>query len=190
MRKILNIFSVAVFFLSSCASVVPVYKQDYDFSKIKTVFVEDSAYSNIGGTIRNAVIKQLMTKGFYIKDSDTAGIDAVVSVSVYQYQPSKTYLIRENNPGASNVVVYNNDPFELSGSTLYDSGSAFGIKDTKLFSSTASVGLSISVKDPKTDEIIWTSSYTYEGFDIDSSIEGAVKFILKSFPPQKPNKGE
>ena len=189
MRKILNLVLIAGLFLSSCASVIPVYKQDYDFTKIKTVYVEESAYSNIGGTIRNAVIKQLMTKGFSIKNSDSGNVDAVFSVSVYQYQPSKTYLVRENNNSA-NVVVYNNDPFELSSSTLYSSGSAFGIKDTKMFSSTSSVGLSISVKDPATDEIIWTSSYTYEGFDIDSSIEGAVKNILKSFPPQKSNKGE
>lgn len=180
-----------MFFLSSCVSVVPVYRQDYDFSKIKTIYVEDSGDTNIGKTIQNAVIKQLMVKGFDIRSTYNSSddIDIIVSVSVSQYQPSKTYLVREhiNSP---NVVVYNDDPFELSGSTIYNSGSAFGMNDTKLFSSTAAVGLSISMRDPVNNEIIWTSSYTYEGFDIDSSIDGAVKYILKSFPPQQLNKGE
>lgn len=188
MKKI--IILITMFFLSSCVSVVPVYRQDYDFSKIKIVYVEDSDDTNIGKTIQNAVIKQLMIKGFDIRSNYSEDVDTIVSVSVSQYQPSKTYLVREHNDSRSNVVVYNNDPFELSGSTIYNSGSAFGMNDSKLFSSTATVGLSISMRDPKNNEIIWTSSYTYEGFDMDSSIDGAVKYILKSFPPQQLNKGE
>lgn len=181
MGKILSV--IIMFCLMSCASVAPVYKQDYDFSKIKTFYVESFGDSNVAATVRNAVIKQLMLKGFGVRSASGDDVDMVIAGTVSQYQPSKTYLVRDHQ-NTPNAIIYNDNPFEISGSSIYDSGTAFGMGDAKLYSTTATLGLSISMKDPKTREIVWTNSYTYEGFDADSSIEGAVKNVLKLFPPQ------
>ncbi len=173
----------SMFFASACVSVTPVYKQNYDFSKIKTVYVAELGGTDAAKAVKNAVIKQVMSKGSEIKSEYDGGTDIVVEGSISKYQPSQTYMVRDYADNTSNTVIYNDSPFEVGGS-VYDAGTVFGISDARLFSTTAVVGLSMFMKDPKTNEIVWTSSYTYEGFDLDTSVEGVVKHILKSFPPQ------
>lgn len=183
MKNLLLLFSIL--FISSCASG-PVYKQDYDFSKIKTAYVETSQGSN--NAIVNAIIKQLMIKGFNVKTTDSANVDIIVNCVVTEYQPSKKYLVRkppeEHTRSARDIVIYNTDPIEISGSSVYDLGSAFGI-DANIIASNATIGASLYIKDAKTGDVVWTNSYTYEGLDLSSAIDGVVRYILKSFPPIK-----
>ncbi len=174
-----------ILFISSCASG-PVYKQDYDFSKVKTAYVESSQGSN--NAIVNAVIKQLMIKGFNVTTTENKNVDIIVNCVVTEYQPSKKYLVRkppeEHTRSARDIVIYNTDPIEIGGSSVYDLGSAFGI-DANIIASNATIGASLYIKDAKTGDIVWTNSYTYEGLDLSSAIDGVVRYILKSFPPIK-----
>jgi len=186
MKYIFLSITAIVFFMPACVSLTPVYKQNYDFSNIKTIYVAEFGYSQEGKVIQSAVIKQLMQQGYKIKSAYDQDVDIIADGSISTYQPSQTYMIRDYDDDLSNTIIYNDSPFEVGGS-VYDAGTVFGISDARLFSTTASVGLSISMKDPKTNEIVWTNSYTYEGFDLNTSLEGVVKHILKSFPPQLEN---
>ena len=172
-------------FACGCASG-PVYKQDYDFSKAKTAYVDSSQGAN--NAIVTAIIKQLMIKGFTVKTDEAANVDIIVNCSITEYQPAKKYLLRkppeDRNKSARDIVIYNTDPIEISGSSVYDLGSAFGM-DANIIASNATIGVSLYIKDAKNGEVVWTNSYTYEGLDLSSAIDGVVRYILKSFPPVK-----
>ena len=201
-----NIFLfIACFFVISCTSTGAVYKQDYNFSNVKNVYVEDSSYSQQTQAIRDSIIKQLMAKGFNLK-STSSEADIIVSYSITEYQPGKKYLVRNNNfndmdyrnpppPNSPhhhtgnnvNVNVYTNEALEIGGSSVYDLGTAFGVKDSRIIASNATVGVSLTMKDVSTNDIIWTNSYTYEGMDLMAAVNGVIRYILKSFPPEQIN---
>ena len=208
MIKNLALFILSVFIIVSCTSTGAVYKQDYNFSNIKNVYVDESSYSDQTQAIRDSIVKQLMSKGFNLK-STSSEADIIVSYSITEYQPSKKYLIRNNNynqpiyrngnvppppPNSSlnhhnnvNVNVYTNEALEISGSSVYDLGTAFGVRDSRIIASNATVGVAITMKDVSSNDIIWTNSYTYEGMDLMSAVNGVVRYILKSFPPTQIN---
>lgn len=199
-----NLFLLIIpFFIVSCAATGAVYKQDYNFLNVKNVYVEDSSYSQQTQAIRDSIVKQLMSKGFNLKTTSNEA-DIIVSYSITEYQPGKKYLIRNNNfddidhhrypppPNSHhhngnnvNVNVYTNETLEISGSSVYDLGTAFGVRDSRIIASNATVGVSLTMKDVSTNDIIWTNSYTYEGMDLMSAVNGVVRYILKSFPPEQ-----
>lgn len=205
-----NIFLFTLsFFIVSCASTGAVYKQDYNFANVKNVYVEESSYSQQTQAIRDSIVKQLMSKGFNLK-STSSEADVIVSYSITEYQPGKKYLIRTNNfsdvnhgnpppppnshnshpphnHSSVNVNVYNTETLEIGGSSVYDLGTAFGVRDSRIIASNATVGVSLTMRDVSTNDIIWTNSYTYEGMDLMSAVNGVVRYILKSFPPEKIN---
>ena len=205
MIKKLFLFLIIPFFVISCSSTGAVYKQDYNFSNVKNVYVEDSSYSQQTQAIRDSIVKQLMSKGFNLKTTSNEA-DIIVSYSITEYQPGKKYLIRNNNfddinhrnppPSNSphyhggnnvNVNVYTNEALEIGGSSVYDLGTAFGVRDSRIIASNATVGVSLTMRDVSTNDIIWTNSYTYEGMDLMSAVNGVVRYILKSFPPEQIN---
>ncbi len=203
-----NLFLLIIsFFIVSCAATGAVYKQDYNFSNVKNVYVEDSSYSQQTQAIRDSIVKQLMSKGYNLK-STSGEADIIVSYSITEYQPGKKYLIRNNDfdninhgnhpppPNSSNsnsphhhnnvnVNVYNTESLEIGGSSVYDLGPAFGVRDSRIIASNATVGVSLTMRDVSTNDIIWTNSYTYEGMDLMSAVNGVVRYILKSFPPEQ-----
>jgi len=190
------ILLLIAFCFSGCVSSNAVYKQDYDFSKIKNVYVENGSYSSQTQAIRDSIIKQLMSKGFNLKASSTDA-DIIVDYSITEYQPSKKYLIHKEDPfppahpagmhgpGHVNSVVVYNDPVEIGGSSVYDLGTAFGVDNATVIASNATVGVSLTIKDVATKDIIWTNSYTYEGLDLTSAVDGVIRYILKAFPPEQ-----
>ena len=195
MKIKIYVLLLIAFCFFGCASSNAVYKQDYDFSKIKNVYVENGSYSTQTQAIRDSIIKQLMSKGFNLKSS-SADADIIVNYSITEYQPSKKYLVHKDEPYPyhepvpygprhSNTIVVHNDPVEISGSSVYDLGTAFGVDNATVIASNATVGVSITIKDVSTKDIIWTNSYTYEGLDLTSAVDGVIRYILKAFPPEQ-----
>jgi hypothetical protein len=191
-----KIFFPAVFFLilSACASPRAVIKKDYDFASVKTVRVErfaaDAQYSNSGNAVQSAFIRQLLAKGYGVTVDGNA--DAVICGSITTYAPDKKYLIRlpeedrfhnKRDGRYAQPVIYTSDITEISGSTMYDLGPAFGLNEpNKIMASNATVGIYAYMVDSATDEIVWSDSYTYEGLDLSSALDGAVRYILRSLP--------
>ena len=169
-----------------------------DISKLYSLhqtILESTSYSAQTQAIGDSIIKQLMSKGFTLKTSSNDA-DIIVSYSITEYQPGKKYLIHKEEPfpqpphpagmyrHGNSVVVYN-DPVEISGSSVYDLGTAFGVDNATVIASNATVGVSITIKDVATKDIIWTNSYTYEGLDLTSAVDGVIRYILKAFPPEQ-----
>jgi hypothetical protein len=188
-----KIFLPAVFFLviSACASHQAVIKPDYDFSSIRSVrvgrFTSNTDYSNSGSVVQNAFIRQLLAKGYNVKAGREAEADVIIRGSVTTYTPDKKYLIRlpEDDGFGRGMypVIYTSDITEISGSTMYDLGPALGLNEpNKIMASNATVGIYAHMEDSLTGEIVWSDSYTYEGLNLESALDGAVKRILRSLP--------
>ncbi len=183
---------LAVFFILfvSCASNRAVVRPDYDFASVKTVrvgkFSPDAMYPNSASAVQNAFMKNLLAKGYRIVADANSEADALIEGSVTTFQPDKKYLIRtpENDKrGRHQPVIYTNDVVEISGSNMYDLGTAFGLgEDNKIMASNATVGVYAYMVDAETGEVVWTDSYTYEGIDLSSALDGAVRYILRSLP--------
>lgn len=196
---------MAVLFLlaSSCASNRAVIRPDYDFTAIKTVrvgnFASETVYDNSGSVVQNAFMKHLMAKGYRVVIDHSAQADAVIEGSLTTYQPDKKYLIRTPDTrnggrgkgrGRGHPAIYTNDVVEISGSNMYDLGTAFGLgENNKIMASNATVGIYAYMADAATGEIVWSDSYTYEGLDLSSALDGAVKYILRSIPKENISAG-
>ncbi|MDR2426146.1 MAG: hypothetical protein LBD46_03055 [Endomicrobium sp.] len=199
-----KIFLMTAFFLvlQACATPTVIIKQDYDFASVRSVrvgkFVSNTDYSNSGSVVQNAFIRHLLAKGYNVKAGHDTQSDVIIRGSVTTYVPDKKYLIRlpeENNFYNRNsrhayTVIYASDITEISGSTMYDLGPALGLNEpNKIMASNATVGVYAYMEDSETGEIVWSDSYTYEGLDLSSTLEGAVKYVLRSLPVLNRNDG-
>lgn len=164
---------------------------NYDFKKIETVrvgnFVSDSLYESSGGVVKNIFIKQLLENGYRVVLDEKADSDVTIEGSLTVFQPDKKYLIYSENNKSGRVnhapVIYTNNIVEIGGSNVYDLGTAFGFDGTnRVIASNATVGITAYMIDTVTGEIIWSDSYTYEGLDLSSALNGAVRYILKTLP--------
>lgn len=189
--KRISFLVVFLFFVMSCATNRAVVKQDYDFSQIKTIRVEnfaDSGYENSGSVVKNAFVKQLLEKGYKVVVDKNLSADVVIEGSLTAYNPDKKYLVNDSSNekrGRRQTVVYNNQITEIGGSNVYDLGTAFGMgKNSRVVASNATVGIYAYMIDAKTSEVIWSASYTYEGLDLSTALEGAVKYILRTIPQE------
>lgn len=203
-KMIKKIIFPAVFFLimSSCASPGAVIKQGYDFRAVKSIrvgkFVPAADYSGSGGAVQNAFIRQLLAKGYNVKAGHDSEADVIIKGSVTAYVPDKKYLIMlsgedgfhgRRDSSRPYPVIFTRDITEIGGSSMYDLGSAFGLREpNKIMSSNATVGVYAYMEDGATGEIVWSDSYTYEGLDLSSALDGAVRYILRSLPPRNSRK--
>lgn len=193
MKNFVLTLSVCIVMLvfSSCAVPRAAVKPGFDFSKIKSVkigeFSSAASQPNSGAVIANAFMGELLQKGFVVRTSDSDSADAVLMGNVSEYQPNRRYLIKvdsRQNTTAQTVIVQ--QPIELGGSNTYNLGSAFGLgDDNRIIVSNATVGISAYLKDTRTGEIVWSNSYTYEGLDLNTAVEGAVRYLLGSLPTYK-----
>jgi hypothetical protein len=172
-------------FLASCAFPRAAYKPGFDFSRIRTVRIGDFSSvgqaPNSGAVVANEFIRQLLAAGYSVTDSNEA--DVVLIGTVNEYQPNRRYLINTGQGNGDRRVVVMQQPVELSGNNAYDLGSAFGLgDDNKIIVSNATVGVSAYLKDEKNGEIIWSNSYSYEGLDMSTALDGTVRYLLRSLP--------
>ncbi|AKL97629.1 hypothetical protein [Endomicrobium proavitum] len=191
--KKLSLAAVFFIFLSACAANRAVVKSDYNFSAVKVIsvgnFTADAAYPSSGNAVKNSVMKYLLAMGYTVVANNKTKADAVVSGSVTTYLPNKKYLVRMpdyekiNNHHGQTVIYGGADIMEVGGSNVYDLGTAFGLgEDNRVIASNATVGISAYMTDAETGEVVWSDSYTYEGLDLSSALDGAVKYILKTIP--------
>ncbi|MDR1695339.1 MAG: hypothetical protein LBR69_01715 [Endomicrobium sp.] len=187
-------FSVlAVFFIfTSCAANRAVIRPDYDFSSVKTVMVgnftsANDVYGTSGSAVQSAFIKYLLARGYKVVTDGRAGADVLIEGSVTMFQPDKKYLVR--GPDREYYWyggVYTSDIVEIGGSNVYDLGTAFGIDgENRIIASNATVGVYAYMTDFGTGEVVWSDSFTYEGLDLSSALDGVVKYIIKTLPSEK-----
>ncbi|OGS17107.1 MAG: hypothetical protein A2219_04615 [Elusimicrobia bacterium RIFOXYA2_FULL_50_26] len=182
-------FPVCIFF-SGCASPRVAFKQGYDFTRIKVVKIGEitpaTKKSNSGAVIANEFIRQLLAAGYTVKTADDGAYDVVLEGNVTEYLPNNRYLIQTNKADGATKVVVINQPVELSGTNAYNLGSAFGLgEDSRVVVSNATVGVSAFLRDAVTGEVVWSNTYSYEGLDLTTAMEGVVRYLLRSWPVKR-----
>ncbi|MCL2335716.1 MAG: hypothetical protein FWC57_06600 [Endomicrobia bacterium] len=191
MKKYLAAAAVCVF-LCSCATPGAVVKDGYDFSAVRTVragvFTSDRDYNNSGDAVQTAFMRRLLANGFNVVADPNAPADAVIEGSVTIWQPDQRFLVNTAGGGAAGVrrgrVIYGQPSVvQISGSNAYDLGPAFGMgPGNRIVASNATVGISAFMTDAQTGKVVWSFSYTYEGIDLASALDGAVRFIVRTIP--------
>jgi hypothetical protein len=184
-KNILLAAAVALF-ICACASSRAAVNPYYNFESVKSVRVGNFGGGQAGSAVQGAFIRQLMARGYGIKTEGDA--DAIVDGSITGFSPNRSFLVQNNNVplGSNNVVVMNSNVTEISGSAMYDLGTAFGVPDSRVVASNAVVGVNAFMKDGKTGEIVWTDSVTQESLDLQGAVTGAVRYVLKSLPSNNP----
>lgn len=159
-------------------------KQGYDFSKVRVIGMGNFTGAS-GNSVSGEFARQLLIRGYNVKTS-VKEVDAVLEGSVDQYIPQKQYLFYNNSNSDANTVVVVPAVSEITGANTYSLGAPFGLKDKgEVVISNATAGVTARLIDAKTQEIIWTNSYTYESFDIKASIENTVNYLVNSFTERK-----
>ncbi|MHB9154807.1 MAG: hypothetical protein ACYC5N_03820 [Endomicrobiales bacterium] len=174
--------------LFSCAVPRAAVKKGFDFSGIRTVrvgsFTSAVSLSNSGAVVANEFIRQLLASGYSVRNDAAGEADAVLEGNVTEYLPNQRYLmqnVRNDDPNV--VVVQPQFPVEISGSHVYNLGTAFGPgEESQIIVSNATVGIAAYLKDARTGDILWSSSFTYEGLDLNTALEGTVRSLLRSWP--------
>ena len=201
--KLISFAVVLFLFTPACVTNRAVVRSDYNFAAIKTVrvgnFASGTSDDNSGIIVQNAFMKHLMIKGYRVVVDPKLPADVLIEGSVTAFLPDKKYLIRGTDTtrtsghgrgrgqgrGRGYSSMYSNDVVEISGSNMYDLGTAFGLGgNSKIMASNATVGIYAYMTDSTTGEVVWSDSYTYEGLDLSSALDGAVKYILRSVPKE------
>ncbi|MCL2485029.1 MAG: DUF799 domain-containing protein [Endomicrobia bacterium] len=187
MIKKFSVLAVFFIFFMSCASNRAVIKQDFDFSAIRTVRVgnfspANNVLSSSGDAVQSAFIRQLLARGFMVVVDPNAPADAVIQGSVLTFQPERRFLVRtSDNRRPGHWHGWGSDAIEVGGSNVYDLGPAFGM-DGRVIASNATVGISAHMTDVRTGKVVWSISFSYEGLDLNSALNGAVRFIVRTLP--------
>jgi hypothetical protein len=185
MKKIIP--ALFCIFLVSCAAQRVAYKEGFNFSEIKSVTVGDftpsSQMPNSGSVVASEFVRQLLQKGYSVKTSGRGKADYVLTGSVSEYFPNRRYLvINRQQDESKDTIVIQNQELEISGSNVYNLGSAFGMGDeSKIIVSNATVGIHAYLKEASTGEVVWSNSYAYEGLDLNTALEGTVGYLLSSW---------
>jgi hypothetical protein len=191
--KQLYIPGIALLFglLAGCASPRAAYKAHFDFDHIRSVevgsFTSAEYASHSGPAVAGEFMRQLLSAGYTVKTAPQAeGVDVVLGGSVIEYQPNRRYLVQNGGGNAGRQVVVVQPPVELGGNNTYNLGPVFGPDETTghVIVSNATIGVSAHLKDAKTGEVLWSGMYTYEGLDLNTALEGAVRYLLRSWVPR------
>jgi hypothetical protein len=158
-----------------------VVKPDYDFSKVKSIrvnqFSSRKKYIGISDTIQNVFIQDLLARGYDVVSDVNIKVDCVIDGSVTSF-----YRVREEwidngfyygYPGR-----YYRRGYRWVGMPVYD-----GV----VYTNRVNIGIFARMTDVETGQVVWSDSINNESWDENSAINGAVKSILKSVPKEKLN---
>jgi hypothetical protein len=164
--------------LSACATSKA--KTGYHFTPQTRVLV--SAFDGDGGTsVTQEFIRQLLAAGFTVTDKAQSA-DVVLSGSVTDYHASDKMLIFLGAavfPGPKGQSLDVDNPI-ISGHSSTSDTTALTLPKTQLVVASASIGLSATVKDLKTGDLLWANSYSYEGLTMESTIQIVVNTLVRS----------
>jgi hypothetical protein len=187
-RVTLALASVSVFLAGGCAMRMAAVKPGFEIKTIRTValgqFTGTGQYQGSGDTVRDEFARQLLKSGFVVKRAGE-NADAVLSATVTQYSPERRFLFytpQSQSQAQQQTQINLVQPLEIGGSNVYSLGSAMGVNsdESKILVSNASAGVSASLIDPAKGEILWSDSFSYEGFDIQWAVESVVNRLVKS----------
>ncbi|MEK7288185.1 MAG: hypothetical protein AAB091_06470 [Elusimicrobiota bacterium] len=182
--------------LSSCSSLPrSAVKTGFDFTTIHAVEVraKDSIAPLISRELLQTGVSPLSSaKGAAVR------ADAVLKIATARENPERRYIIQtakkkitssvstsRSGEETSNTVSFEDEPthapLEVSGAYPYTQ-SFLASPESKIIATYAQVSLAGELVQSKTNEVLWAGAYAYEGVDLDSALEGAVRGLVRQIP--------
>ena len=182
--------------LAACSSLPrSASKSGFDFGSIRFVEVQAKA------EISPLVSRELLLLGIQpVSDSKRShGPETLLKVALARSNPERRYIVRtgkrtlaqqtsssKDGENSSSAVVFEEDtgqqPLEVSGSGLAYTQAVFGAGDSRLVATYAQATLAAEIISGKSGEVLWAGSYSYEGVDMDSALEGAARGLVREMP--------
>jgi hypothetical protein len=178
-RQELFIFLVSLF-VSSCITPKGVFYKNFDPRKINIISVGEikpfAQYNVSGEMIRDLIIQNLLARNFTVKEENSSDVEYVLLGSVTKFLPEKKFLVYT---GTEKQQVMVGGPLtEISGSNVYNIGSAFGVPDGEVVVTNATVGVSVRLVEKHTGNIVWSSSFVYEALTSETAAGIVTNYLV------------
>ncbi len=173
--------------LTACVTSKGTFYKGFDPQKINVISVGEfrpyGGFPSSGEMIRNLVIEHLLKRGYTIKEQDSAEVEYILLGSVTRFLPEKKYLVYT---GTDKQQVMIAGPLtEISGSYVYNLGSAFGIPDSNIVATNSTVGVSARLVEKKTGNVVWTCSFVYEALTVETAADIVANYLITSLTGKK-----
>lgn len=131
-----------------------------------------------GEYIRDLLIKELLSRNFTVKEINSEDVEYVIAGNVTRFLPEKKFLVYRGEN--KQQILLSSTLTEISGSNVYNIGSAFGLPDSQIVVTNATVGVSARLVEKKTGNIVWSGSFVYEALTVDTAAEVVANYLITS----------
>jgi TolB-like protein len=133
--------------------------------------------------VTDEFVRELVRTGLEVRDAKHPG-DAVLGGIVTEYKPNNTLMVFLGKttviaPGGQ-PVVQNNPMVSPGGSQAVPDSKAAGSQNAQVASVSAVVDVMARLTDVSSGKILWSGSYSYEGFDLQGALQPVVAFLMQS----------
>jgi hypothetical protein len=178
------LFLISIF---SCVTPRGTFYKGFDPQKLNVIAVGDfkpyGKESSSGEMIKNLVIEHLLKRGYTVKEKDSADVEYILVGSVTKFLPEKKYLVYM---GTDKQQVMLSGPLtEISGSYVYNIGSAFGVPNSDVVATNSTVGVSARLIEKSTGNVVWTSSFVYEALTVETAADVVVNYLITALTGKK-----
>jgi hypothetical protein len=185
MRKYIIFLMITI--ITSCVTPKGTFYKGFTPQKINVISIgEFKPYSNFpssGEMMRNLVIDHLLRRGYTIKEQDSPESEYILLGSVTRFLPEKKYLVYT---GTDKQQVMVGGPLtEISGSYVYNLGSAFGLQDSNIVATNSTVGVSARLVEKKTGNVVWTCTFVYEALTVETAADIVANYLVTSLTGKK-----
>lgn len=190
------ILALSLSALSSCASYPrAASKPGFNFSSIQTVEIQ--AKESLSPLISRELLELGVSPLSSNKGLRGKG-DAILKIALAREHPERRYVIQTAKKKISssvstarsgeetvNSVSFEDEPtqapIEVQGGFPHTQ-TFLGAPESKIIATYAQVSLTAELIRPQNAEIVWAGSFAYEGVDLDSALEGAVRGLIRQIP--------
>ncbi len=183
-KKYLLIFSIIIF---SCVTPRGTFYKGFDPQKLTVIAVGDfkpyGKETSSGEMIKNLMIEHLLKRGYTVKEKDADDVEYILVGSLTKFLPEKKYLVYVVTD--KQQVMLGGPLTEISGSYVYNVGSAFGIPNSEVVATNSTVGVSVRLIEKSTGNVVWTSSFVYEALTVETAADVVVNYLITSLTGKK-----
>lgn len=167
--------------LSACASHNAAAKTAFDFSRIHRVAV--LPFDGQGGdAVSNEFVRQLLAGGLQVTNRNK-NVDAVLTGAVTTYKTGEKRVIflgRVSVPAPDGQTVSVTNPVVSQMDTPMNPVGIENLPAAQIVSVNANVGVIAHLAEAATGRLIWAREYSYEGLDIQDTLQAVVATLAQS----------
>lgn len=181
------LFVLDLIFIFGCVTPRGTFYKGFDPQKISVIVVGEfkpyGEYVSSGDMIKNLIVEHLLQRGYTVKERDFDDVEYILVGSVTRFLPEKKYLVYT---GTDKQQVMLGGPLtEISGSYVYNIGSAFGIPNSDVVATNSTVGVSARLIEKRSGNIVWTSSFIYEALTVETAADVVANYLITSLTGKK-----